>query len=231
MIKRIKEVNYMRIPKIENYHSNDNLVEYKKIKDIPKLTKQIILFNDKDKIKLIKSIEFIVRRSMEYKHYIQFLREEVDMRICSFFNNINNKDNKKISIEIHHEPFTLFDLVQIVLEKFIINEIEINPLLIAEEVMKIHYQGRVGLIPLSITVHQLIHNGKLFIPLQNVYGNFISFLEEYDNYINQDLKNILEAKLKMSREIENLDLSILEKKYIYLEVEGFTFPQQLELAA
>ncbi|WP_171567779.1 hypothetical protein, partial [Brevibacillus sp. MCWH] len=80
----------------------------------------------------------------------------------------------------------------------------------------------------SVTVHELVHSGKLFIPLQNVYGDFISFLEEYEQYISQDLKDILQIKLKMSKELESLDLSILEKKYVYLEVDGMTFPQPLE---
>jgi len=216
----------MRVPKIENYN-NRNLIELKKIKEVPKLTRNVILMNDKDKIKLIKTIEKIIRGSQEYKQYVQYLRDEIDMTLCSFFNKISNKESKRISIEIHHEPFTLFDLTQIVLEKWIANEEDVNPIMIAEEVMRIHYRGQVGLIPLSITVHELVHNGKIFIPLQNVYGDFISFLEEYDPYIPNDLKDILEVKLKMSKEIQALDMTLLEKKFIYLEVDGMTFPQPI----
>lgn len=217
----------MRLPKVENY-KNDQLIERRKIQEIPPIERNIVLMSEKDKIKLIKTIERIVRSSQEYKQYIAFLRKEVDMTMCSFFNNISNKESKKVSIEIHHEPFTLFDIAQIVLEKWIAEGKKINPILIAEEVMKLHYQNKVGLIPLSITVHELVHSGKLFIPLQNVYGDFISFLEEYEPYISNDLKDILQIKLKMSKELENLDMSILEKKYVYLEIDGMTFPQPLE---
>jgi hypothetical protein len=217
----------MRVPKVENYNTK-NVIEHHNIQELPKLTRSILLLNDKDKIKLIKTVERVVRSSQEYKHYIQYLKDEIDMTMCSFFNNVSNKDRQKISIEIHHEPFTLFDISQTVLEKFIANNEIINPILIAEEVMKIHYQGRVGLIPLSVTVHKLVHNGKLFIPLQNVYGDFIKFLEDYDQYISNDLKDILEAKLKMSKELQINDMTLLEKKYIYLDVKGFTFPQIIE---
>lgn len=217
----------MRVPKIENYQ-NSSLIELKKINDIGQATRTTVLMNDKDKIKMIKTVERIARSSQEYKHYIQFLRDEIDMTLCSFFNNVSNKESKRVSIEIHHEPFTLFDITQIVVEKWIANELDINPLLIAEEVMRIHYQGHVGLIPLSLTVHELVHQGKLFIPLQNVYGNFIAFLEEYDQYILNDLKDVLEVKLKMSRELQFLDMTLLEKRYIYLEVDGMSFPQPLE---
>lgn len=217
----------MRLPKVENY-KNDQLIERRKIQEIPPIERNIVLMSEKDKIKLIKTIERIVRSSQEYKQYISFLRKEVDMTMCSFFTNISNKDSRKVSIEIHHEPFTLFDIAQIVLEKWIAENKKINPILIAEEVMKLHYQNKVGLIPLSITVHELVHSGKLFIPLQNVYGDFISFFEEYEPYISNDLKDILQIKLKMSKELENLDMSILEKKYVYLEIDGMTFPQPLE---
>ena len=218
------------MPKIDNYE-NKNKIEYVKINEIPTTTRNVIIMNEKDKIKLIKTIERIVRSSMEYKQYIQYLRDEIDMTLCSFFNNINNKNTKKISIEIHHEPFTLFDLTQIVLDKWVNEEKDIIPLLIAEQVVLLHYKNTVGLIPLCVTVHELVHHGKLFIPLQNLFGNFVSFIEEYEKYISKDLLSLLEAKFKISKELSEPDMSILEKKYIYLEIKGFTFPQIIEDAS
>lgn len=217
----------MKVPKIENYN-NSSKIEVVNIKDIDKVSRNILLLSEKEKIKFIKTIERIVRGSQEYRDYIHYLRNEIDMTQCTFFNNVNNKEGRRISIEIHHEPFTLFDITQTVLNKYLITGLELNYFKISEEIMKIHYQGRVGLVPLSSTVHQLVGEGKLFIPLQNVYGDFISFLEEYDMFIPDDLKDILEVKLKMSKEIQELDLSLLEKKYIYLEIDGLTFPQPIE---
>lgn len=217
----------MRVPKIENY-KNTATIEYKKIAGVPTTNRHVSMLTDKEKIKLIKTIERIVRSSPEYKEYIAFLRKEIDMTRCSFFSNINNNEGRKVSLEIHHEPFTLFDITQTVVEKWIGENGVVNPLLAAEEIMKIHYQGRVGLIPLSVTVHELVHEGKLFIPLQNVYGDFIAFLEEYDKYISDDLKDILEVKLTMSRDAANQDMSILEERYTYLEVDGMNFPQPME---
>jgi len=217
----------MRLPKIDNYE-NKNKIEYVKINELPTLTRNVIIMNEKDKIKLIKTIERIVRSSIEYKQYVQYLRDEIDMTLCSFFNNISNKDNKRVSIEIHHEPFTLFDLTQIVLEKWINEEKDINPLLIAEEIVLLHYKNTVGLIPLCITVHKLVHNGKIFIPLQNLFGNFVSFIEEYEKFISKDLLSLLEEKFRISKELAEPDMSVLEKKYIYLEIKGFTFPQIIE---
>lgn len=216
----------MRLPKIENYENASTI----RVLDIPKvspLERTYCLMNDKDKIMLIKTVERIVRGSTEYKQYIQFLKNEINMHECSFFSNVTN-NNANISIEIHHEPFTLFDITQIVLEKFIHEDIEINPLMIADEVMRLHYKDMVGLIPLSVTVHQLVHDGKLFIPLQNVYGDYVAFLKEYGEYIPVELNNMLEMKLKLSKEVNSNDTSILEKQYVYLNVEGFNFPQFIQ---
>lgn len=217
----------MRLPSLENY-TNNNLIETRQIHDVPPVQRHISIMSDKDKIKFIKTVERVVRSSQEYKFYIAFLKKEIDMTSCSFFTGIDSKEAKKVSIEIHHEPFTLFDITQVVLEKWMAEGKTPNPIQIAEEVMKLHYQGKVGLIPLSVTVHKLLHNGKVFIPLQNVYGNYIAFLEEYSEYMPQDLQEILELKLTMSKDAMNQDMSILEKKYVYLEVDGMSFPHIID---
>ena len=217
----------MRLPEIKKYNNTQN-IEVMKLSDIKPVEKTYIVLNEKDKLMFIKHVETIVRRSLEYKQYIQFLKEEIDMTQCAFFKNVSNKNGASVSIEIHHEPFTLFDITNIVVEKYIDSGYELNPLLIAEEVMSLHYKNMVGLIPLSITVHQLVHDGSLFVPLQNVYGNYIQFLEEYGEFVSDSIKSVLETKLRLSKDIETPDMSILEKKYVYLEVDGFSLPQLIE---
>lgn len=206
--------------------NTDNLINVMKIKDVPKEYRFPTILNDKDKVKNIKKIEMIIRSSMEYKDYIKYLREYADMSRCYFLKNVIKENNKKVSIEVHHEPFTLFDITKIVLEKWLYEEREINHFLIAEEVMRLHYQNKVGLIPLSKTTHELVHLGKLFIPVQDVYGKgFIDFVLEYDDFIDQDLRKILNEKIDISRDIAiEQNLSILERKYIYVDVDGVMIP-------
>lgn len=213
----------MRLPDINNVtYDNSKLIKYLKMKKIEPIKMEINIMSDKDKVKAIKTAERMIRSSLEYKAYIKYLKQYIDMTKCSFFNNVNNKDGKRVSIEIHHEPFTLFDITQAVLEKQLDETGEVNLFNIAEEVMKLHYQCKVGLIPLSSTVHELVHLGQVFIPLQSPRGDYISFLEEYDRYITMDMKDILQEKLNLSRQVQ--DLSLLETKYTYVEVEGFKFP-------
>lgn len=216
---------YMRVPNLTNY-KNDNLIETVKLGKVPTVERAVVLSSDREKARVIKQIEQIVRGSIEYRQYIDYLKKNIDMNSCSYFSGVNRKEGKKISIEIHHEPFYLYDIAQIVLEKQIDDErSKVNPIRLAEEVMKLHYQNKVGLVPISKTVHELVHNDKIFIPLQNVYGDYLAFLEEYEDYIPNDITSMLETKLTLSHTSDSQDMSILEKKYVYLEVDGMSFPQ------
>jgi hypothetical protein len=226
----MKGVVSMRLPSAPEKYSNSEIYTTHKMKHIDAFDRDYVIFSDKDRIKFIKTVEKVIRSSMEYKEYIKYLKDVIDMTKCSFFTNINSENaKKKISIEIHHEPFTLFDLVSIVYIRHKSMGRDPNPLLIAEEVMKLHYQDRVGLIPLSVTVHELVHNGKLFIPLQCVAGNYLEFLKEYMDDIDPELQSILKKKIEMSKEV--VDTSILQKRFVYLEVEGFRLPQLISKAS
>lgn len=210
-------------------HDNSEKIVTMKINDIECPSYQPKMGTPKDVDKFIKKVCQFARGSSEYKEYIRYLKQEVDMTRCSFFPKVDTGDGKrrKTQIEIHHEPFGLYDIAQIVTNKWVEEGYPLNHLEVAEEVMKIHYQGRVGLIPLIKTIHQLTHRGEVIIPVQKVYGNFVSFLKEYSNYISDDLHDMLKAKVEESRAIEH-DYSVLERKYVYLEVEGIELPKPIQ---
>lgn len=214
----------MRIADAQSFEKAPKKVH--KVFKVEPVERQVLLIQPKHKIKFIKKVEQLVRSSQEYKQYVDYLKKNIDMTCCSFFTNINKNNARKVRIEIHHEPFTLFDLVSIVTEKWSSLGKKLNHLGIAEEVMKLHFRGQVGLIPLSLTVHQLVHDGKLFIPLQHVYGDILNFVKEYEPYISEELMTTLKVKLDLSKKVQ--DTSILETSYMYIEVDGFTLPQKIE---
>lgn len=220
----------MRIPDINSFKTYDNLEKIKTMKitdELQPLPMHVNILSDKDKVKAITHIEkAIIRPSLEYKTYIKFLKENVDMTKCSFFNNVSNKYSSRVKIEIHHAPFTLFDITSIVAEKQVHENGEFNYFMIAKEVMKLHYQCKVGLIPLSSTLHSLVHNGSVFIPLDCPRGNFISFMEEYSQYISQDLMGMMEDAYVLTKQTQ--DLSLLNTVYTYVECDGFTLPELIK---
>jgi len=201
--------------RVSNYSSDTPKVT-RTIYNIEPLSYTVNIFTDKDKTKFVTECEKLIRQSLEYKEYIQFLKENMDMTTCSFFNNITNV-NRRFSIHIHHEPFTLFDITLAVTNRFIREKIPLDYFDVSEEVMKVHYQNMVGLIPLSTTVHETVHDGQLFIPLQAVKGNFVKFFSKYEEDISPDTKAILMAKIKMSKETVIQDSTVLNTRYIYIE--------------
>lgn len=217
----------MRLPRITKYDSSIEK-ETVNLKQIEYGRKYYDLDNDKDRFKFISTVERICRSSMEYKQLIEFLKVNMNMNFCSFFHNVSRNINgtAKVRIEIHHEPFTLYDIVAIILNDRIENEKYISIFDIADEVMEVHYKGYVGLVPLSETVHELVHNGKIFIPLQFIDEGFNLFYRKYKKTIdNMDgLCDLLQAKVRLSKEYaKNPDefISILKKRYIYILNEGY----------
>jgi hypothetical protein len=201
--------------RVSNYSSDTPRVT-RTIHNIEPLSYTVNIFTDKDKTKFVTECEKLIRQSLEYKDYIAFLKQNMDMTSCSFFNNITN-ENRRFSIHIHHEPFTLFDITLAVTNRFIREKIPLDYFDVSEEVMKVHYQNMAGLIPLSTTVHEIVHDGQLFIPLQAVKGNFVKFFSKYEEDISPDTKAILMAKIKMSKETIVQDSTVLNTRYIYLE--------------
>lgn len=191
---------------------------------------QLTISNEREKTKIVKRIERYIRGSNEYKDYIAFLRENVGMDACAFFNNINKDTSRSLRIEVHHAPYTLFDLTKIVVNKYIEEGLPLNELLIAEEVMKNHYSNMVGLIPLSKTLHQMVHGDnseKIVIPAYMIFGNYKKFIEEYGQYMDDgDFKKI-ELLIQRTKEIKESDYNFLEQHYDYIEVDGFKLPERI----
>lgn len=221
----------MRIPLIEPYKETapeETIFLPKETLERPVL----MIATDKDKTKYIKYIEKMVRGSYEYKEYIKYLTDICEMNFCSVFENLSKELIKKLKLEIHHEPFTLFDVVNVVLRRFMNEEREINEYDISSEVLQLHFRGMVGLIPLSYTVHQLVHVGKVFIPLQFLDEGFMNFYNEYKREVNEcDLEAVLLKKLELSKTFNFKSNSILHKKYIYITNEGYdSIPDELRIA-
>ena len=155
------------------------------------------------------------------------------MDSCIFFQNVGGNTGAKkgrISIELHHEPFTLYDIVATVLTKYQEEGLPINDLNIADEVMELHYSNKVGLVPLSKTAHQIIHNStKLMVPLNMVYGQYSEFLDDYDNYVDDSLYEKLEKKIDMTNNLTEESFEAIKKEFTYLEVDGFDEVEKMEL--
>ena len=183
-------------------YSTPNLPDKKKsiyIKFVPEFNiSDYDLSNPKELSKYFKSIERICRNSRTYKKLINFLRENVDMNKCSYFKNVDNIDTYSLKIHIHHTPLTLYDIVTTVYNKRLLNHESLSEMMVAKEVMWLHYNLFVGLIPLSETVHGSVHNGQAFIPTTKVYGMYKTFVKLYEPYMDKELLKVLSNMEEMS---------------------------------
>ncbi len=172
--------------------------------------------------KYIKGVERIVRSSMEYKEYIKFLKDNMDMNRCAILNHIVADTNNKISVEVHHEPFTLYYIVETILRKFQKLEYDIDDLMIGEEVSRLHYDNLVGLVPLSKTVHEIVHSGdRIKIPLFLVYGNYSSFIKEYGEYMSDAAEDMFKYKVEQLKQLNGeFNLDFLEPLYVLNQVDN-----------
>lgn len=192
-------------------------------KDIPIMDiEDYDLFDDKEREKYINDLERHVRSSYEYRNMVQYLREYMNMNSCAFIPNITNEVNRKIKIELHHSPFTLRDICVTILNKRIKNNEMLTIESVAYEVMFVHYSLMVGLIPLSETVHQLVHSQYIFIPTDKVYGYYKNFVKTYNDYIDPELLDKLDEleRLTIAGTYNDSYKEVLEKKYITIDMEG-----------
>jgi hypothetical protein len=190
--------------------------------------------DDKDFMRYLTDIKFKVRMSFEYRELMAFLKDHMDMNSCSVLCNVNGAMYEKVKIHMHHHPFTLEDIVRIVVSKRLTRGETYDVFDVAEEVMYLHYAMLVGLIPLSATVHELVHSNYIFIPMNKVFGYINTFIELYKEYIDKssDLRDVLERNIEYSDTYEsNPDLwdhtKVLERRYVYYgenEETDYTVP-------
>lgn len=162
-----------------------NLITLKKT-----LSENTIYINKKEEFDIVffvKETVKIVRKSYEYKKFIKYLKSSKMMNECAILENMNTKNS---IIEIHHYPLTLFDITFIVanhisMTKLDMDYLKLSPFLVAKEVIDLHYNEYVGLIPLSKTVHELSHSG-LILDYSRIRGNYQKFLLEYNSSLTGD---------------------------------------------
>ena len=191
--------------------------------------KQYDTFSKKGRYKYLTYIKALVRKTPEYRQYVEFLKKHRGQNRSHVLPAATTGNGKKYSIELHHEPFSLFEICDIVVTKRETLGESLNPLHVVEEVLELHYDGKVGLVPLDITSHELCEKGLIFIPLQDIYQRYDLFYDEYDALceIPEKIKNMLEIKIELSEKIESgLVMSdMLNPQFTYLDINGQQFPE------
>jgi hypothetical protein len=234
----IEGVTLMLVPKVDNFNKTNeeqgHVVTIESINMKADFYNLEINYEEKKRIKFIKYIEKLVRQSYEYKTYIGFLKNELNLTKCTFLPMIDTNEIKRVGVEFHHYPFTLFDITSIVLDEHMLikNEKHINPFKIAEEIMELHFQNYIGLVPLTTTVHELVHSGKVFVNLKYVFGNYTKFMNRYESANSDSYKQMFANLVQLSdKEDKDGDINgdILDKNLMTLEIKDVEPIRKIEI--
>ena len=192
------------------------------IKEMPYFSmKQYDLSDEKSYAKYIKDLESMVRRSFELTTLISFLKDDCAMCEDPFMDNVSSQDTK-IKIEMHHSPLTLYDICTAVVRKRQDKDESLDLPSVAEEVAYLHYIGWVGLVPLSKTTHEMVHNNYLFIPTDIVAGNYNAFINAYYNYIAPEVLDAVNAaeEATLQNKIAQEQMGYFNIHQMYINVNG-----------
>lgn len=166
--------------------------------------------------RFVKSVENLVRTSTDYKAFIDYLKNTLGLDFCQVFSKVSDQ---YATVEFHHGPiFTLYDICEVELTKFIKTGQRINTFRIADSVLQAHFDLKVGGVMMSKTTHEMFHNQDIFINLRQCIGDVNGYIKEYSKYFSAEMKYKIWNYLKLCEDNESFDNGGLDienvKKYI-----------------
>lgn len=154
-------------------------------------------YDDKLVKRFIKSVEKMIRTSREYKAYIELLRTNI--HALNHDNIMSNITTADVDLEFHHYPFSLYDIIEIIILEHITKSEKFTSFQIAKEVMNLHFKHQIGIVPLTKTTHELSHSGNLFLSQRQIFGNYKQFMKDHASGISRDLKDKITSMEEMSK--------------------------------
>ena len=178
------------------------------------------MFSIENEVAYIKAVERLVRSSKYYSRYIAHMKNDLGMNFCQVKGNISEDEDAGVTdlIEMHHGPiFTLFDVTSIILNYMLAKEMKITTFSVANRVIEEHFKHRVQTVMLCKTVHQLVHDNKVFLNYKQGFGDLYSFLETYyegldETQINNIINYIEKCKKYDSNDFGNLEVIVTRWK-------------------
>lgn len=163
----------------------------------------------------IKGCENFIRRSKDYSEYISSLKD-LGLTHCQVLGNVDSSlsiSGHEVSVEMHHGPiFTLFDYCGCLIMYLIKNGYTVNTPKIAKIIMNEHWAGNIQTVMLSTTAHQAVDSGKLFINLNQAYGNLNGFLKKYSEGLTIHQCEKINRYIELSKKYKSTDNGIFDLK-------------------
>ena len=143
--------------------------------------------NESSYKKFIKNCEMMIRRSIEYKLWRNYIIDVLQINECM----ITHESIHDLTIEVHHHLPSLFSLISALVNKHMDKNQEFCTFEICQEAIELHFKNKIGYVTLIKSMHEKFHNGKLGIPIAFVKGDFRWFIQNFRKYIDEvDLETI-----------------------------------------
>jgi len=157
------------------------------------------LFDEEDFERFIKNVVKLFRLSNEYNMWL----EQCNRSTCAATGL--NKYESGADVEVHHYGKTLWDWVEVIVDKFIENNVRFNTFFVLMILSDIHLQNCVSYVPLTHCIHKMLHSDynntiKLYPSIEDgiyngdmqkaytIIDRYINLYKNFNN-IEEDLKN------------------------------------------
>jgi hypothetical protein len=150
--------------------------------------------SEADYNKFIKNCEKLIRGSIEYREWVNYIKDVLQVQTCF----ITNEKMDECSIEIHHHVPTMYTLVKSLINKELKDEKAFSTFDIALKAIELHFSNKIGYLSLIGSMHEKLHNGFLSVPHELIRGDYKYFLDNYSQYLDDEDLVQIHDKLSIS---------------------------------
>lgn len=157
----------------------------------------------------INAVEKQVRNHEDYKHFLYIIKSVLGLDFCQVFSKIHDKVDA--TVEFNHGPiFTLYDICEIALMRFIKTGQRINTFRVANFVLDQHYEMKINGVMMAVTPHEAFHNGDIFVNIDQHIGDVNAYIAENHLYFTEEIKYKIHKYIQLCKENRSFDKGILD---------------------
>jgi hypothetical protein len=143
--------------------------------------------------KFIKNCEKLIRGSVEYKQWRNYITDVLQVNSCF----VTNERMDECTLEIHHHVPSLFTMLKAIVNKNMEKDEAFSTFDICMEAIEIHFANKVGYIAVISSIHEKIHNNCLEIPRSMIQGDYIWFIENFSKYLDDEDLDTINRRLSV----------------------------------
>lgn len=168
--------------------------------------------SEKEFDKFIKCVERLVRYSQEYKEWVSYIVETLGQDRCALTDELIGE----CKVEIHHHPINLYTICKSLVTEKMAKGHTFCSYDIATAVIELHFNNKIGYIPILGDLHEKYHNGFLTLPIELVHGDYLHILKTFKLDDNEHDRIIELCNIHVK------DCKVNWKKGVYPGIENFS---------